>query len=178
MHFHLQLPCLLAHRLCLGCISHRFSCICVQSDAVRVPITRSPLALNLPAFLPPGSGDGERPPWGHNAPCSRSQEPNCCSFLITHNPHACANPLYNSTAKSQVGGQIIFSCFFPPSAALYYRHCNRGCCCCGLRNIPRLMFNIVRYTHEAYAEAQASRICRASFISYLFVICNLARNCK
>ncbi|KAK1884975.1 Chromosomal replication initiator protein DnaA, partial [Dissostichus eleginoides] len=60
-----------------------------------------PTSSQSPSRPAPGSGDGERPSWGHNAPCSHSENPTAVLFLITHEPRVCANPLHNSTRQPQ-----------------------------------------------------------------------------
>lgn len=67
--------------------------------------------VQSPSLLAPGSGDGGRPSWGHGTPCSHSEKPHCCSVLITHEPHVCAKPLYNSMPQLRVRGQELLKLF-------------------------------------------------------------------
>lgn len=70
--------------LCTQTFSSRssFWCICFGWHANQT----IPTGSHSPSLPAPGCRDGERPSRGHNASCSHSEKPHCCSFPITHEP--------------------------------------------------------------------------------------------
>ncbi|XP_044033242.1 uncharacterized protein LOC122866993 isoform X2 [Siniperca chuatsi] len=79
-----------------------------------------PTGSQSPSLPAPGSGDGERPSWGHNALCSHSEKPHCCSFLITplSQQHASASDViipFSTPFSANPTQTSILDCFTPIS---------------------------------------------------------------
>lgn len=99
-----------------------------QSDIVQTPIKHSPLALNLPAFMPQALEMEKGPSLGHSAPCSHSKKLHCCP-LTTHNSSVCTKH-FSQQHVSDSGkrrGIIEVFIYFLFVALSYHCHNNRWC---------------------------------------------------
>ncbi len=82
----------------------------------------APTGSQSPSLPAPGFGDGEKPSWGHNAPCSHSEKPCCCSFLITHEPCIVQTPFTTACLSLRSEFRYYWSCLYlfvsPPHSCI------------------------------------------------------------
>lgn len=73
--------------------------VCARIDVAQTPIKRSPLALNLPAFMPRALEMERGLPRVTVLRVLIQRNPCCCSPLITHEPCVCIQPLLQQHAS-------------------------------------------------------------------------------